>query len=96
MRTLETEFKGLSLKVEYDYEAADPMTRDYPGAEAIVTIERVWVEIPQDLSDMFTQELEELCWEDINEMLRGKAEALAQDYLEDKEERWKHKSSVED
>ena len=85
MRTLETEFKGLSLKVEYDYEAADPMTRDYPGADAAITINQVWVEIPDELTDMFTQELEELCWEQVDERLKGEAESDARDYLEEKE-----------
>ena len=89
--SLDTEFKGLSLRVDYDYSAADPQTRDYPGAPAAICINQVWVEIPEDLVDMFAEELEELCWDQVIEMLKALAEAKAQDYLEDKEERWMHK-----
>ena len=90
-RTLDTEFRGLSLRVEYDYDSAEPQTRDYPGCDASLEVTQVWVEVPQEFFEMFADELEELCWEDLNDMLRGKAEALAQDYLENREERLLHK-----
>ena len=82
--SFDTEFKGLSLRVEYDYDREDPATRDYPGAPAQIYINQVWVEIPEDLVSMFTQELEELCWDQVNETHEALAEARARDYLEEK------------
>ena len=81
-RTLETEFKGLSIRIEFTPYESEPQTQTYPGSDAYLEIESVYVEIPTDLVELLQSELEEICWEDLRESQLAKAEALAQDYLE--------------
>ena len=73
-----TSIEDVFLTVEFDYEPAEEMTRDYPGCPAEAHVTRISVlsdkldlDIFNLVSDKVIDKLEECCFEHIRELGQG-------------------------